>query len=171
MTDSSKRWYALYTRSRAEKKVAKLLEETGTEFYLPLQKTLKQWSDRRKIVYEPLFRSYIFIRIGNFGFEKVLKIPGAVRFVTFAKKRVAVPDYQIEAIRAFLGEQALPESLEFFQTGTEVEVAYGTLKGLRGQLINSRNQRKLIIRIDAVNQNITLTLPSHLLKKITCSSA
>ncbi len=170
MADSVKRWYALYTKSRAEKKVAVLIEETGAEVYLPLQKTLKQWSDRRKIVHEPLFRSYVFIRIGDHDFEKVLKIPGAVCFVTFAKEKVPVPDYQIEAVRTFLGEQALPEPLEYFQTGNQVEVAYGSLKGLRGRLISDKNQRKLIVQIDAVNQNITLKLSSHLLRKVVRSS-
>ena len=116
MADVLKHWYALYTRSRAEKKVASLIEETTTEVYLPLQKTMKIWSDRRKMVHEPLFRSYIFVRCGKYDFDKVLKIPGAVCFVSFSGEKVVVPDFQIEAVRTFLGEQDMPQYLEYFQT-------------------------------------------------------
>jgi len=161
-----KRWYALYTKSRVEKRVAAMLEKNGIEVYLPLQRTMRQWSDRRKIVYEPLFRSYVFVRVGNRDHLIALKIPGVVCYVTIEHKRVPVPDYQIEAVKTFLGEEELTEPIEYFETGTLVEVAYGTLKGLRGKLINAKNHRKLIVQIDAVNQNITLKLPSHLLKKI-----
>ncbi len=165
MINSTKRWYALYTKSRAEKKVARLLEEAGVELYLPLQKTLKQWSDRRKMVYEPLFRSYIFVHVSNRDFGKPLKIPGVVHYVTFAKERIPVPDCQIAAIRTYLGEIELKEPLEYFKLGNEVEVVFGPLRGLHGRLIRVRNHRKLIVQIDAVHQDITLTLPSHLLKK------
>jgi transcriptional antiterminator RfaH len=166
MIDSVKRWYAVYTRSRAEKKVALHLEKQGIEMYMPLVKTLRQWSDRKKIIYEPLFRSYVFVKVNNKDYYEVLSVPGAVRFVKIAYEIISIPECQIDAIRTFMGEIEITEPLSYFETGNEVEVAYGTLKGLRGKLISTKNQRKLIVQIDAVYQNITLTLPSHLLKKI-----
>ena len=51
----------MYTRPRWEKKIASLLDSRGIENYLPLNKILKQWSDRKKIVQEPLFKGYIFV--------------------------------------------------------------------------------------------------------------
>ena len=166
MLDSTKRWYALYTKSRAEKKVAELVEKNGVEVYLPLQKTMKQWSDRLKTVYEPLFRSYVFVRVCSQDYLQALSVQGAVCFVTIAGEKVAIPDYQIEAVKTYLGEREMDNEISYFEDGDEVEVAWGSLKGLRGQLIASKDQRKLIVQIDAVNQNITLTLPAHLLKKI-----
>jgi transcriptional antiterminator RfaH len=167
MIDSTKRWYALYTRSRAEKKVAEVLEQSQIEVYLPLQKTLRQWSDRRKWVYEPLFRSYVFVKIEKKDFHHVLNVFGVVRFVTIAHEKIAIPECQIDAIRAYMGELIIEQPLSYFQKGGEVEVVYGPLKGIRGSLVSVKNQRKLIIQIDAIYQNITLTLPSHLLKKIS----
>ena len=55
-------WYAIYTRSRGEKVVAKLLKESGLEVYLPLQRKLRQWSDRKKWVEVPYINSYVFVR-------------------------------------------------------------------------------------------------------------
>ena len=166
INDTVRRWYALYTKSRAEKKVAGLLQEDSIEVYLPLQKTIRQWSDRKKTVYVPLFRSYLFVHVNCLEFDKVYKTPGAVGFVTFANEKVPVPDFQIEAVRTFLGEMPIVEPIEYFEVGNEVEVAYGSLRGLRGKLKNTRDYRKLIVQIEALNQNITLTIPSHLINKI-----
>ncbi|MBN1952627.1 MAG: UpxY family transcription antiterminator [Bacteroidales bacterium] len=171
MLDATKRWYALYTNSRAEKKVADLLDRMGVEVYLPLQKTLKQWSDRKKVVHEPLFRSYVFVRVNNQDYMVVLTVPGVVAYVTIAREKIAIPDCQIEAVRAFLGEKELEEGIAYFEDGEEVEVAWGSLKGLRGTLVQARDQRKLVVRIGAINQNISLTLPAHLLKKVKQAGA
>ncbi|MBN1598508.1 MAG: UpxY family transcription antiterminator [Bacteroidales bacterium] len=166
MLDATKRWYALYTKSRAEKKVAKELEEKGIAVYLPLQKTMKQWSDRRKTVYEPLFRSYVFVRVNNEDYIGALTVSGVVCYVTISGEKVHIPDYQIDAVRTFLGELALNEELNYFEDGDEIEVVYGSLKGLRGKLVSSKDQQKLIVQIDALKQNITLIIPSYLIKRI-----
>lgn len=166
MLDATKRWYALYTKSRAEKKVAEQLEQKNVEVYLPLQKTLKQWSDRKKMVEEPLFRSYVFVRVSNEDYLEALNTPGVVCFVTIAREKIAIPDYQIAAVKTYLGEQEWEKSLDYFEEGNEVEVAYGPMKGLRGVLQSAKDHRKLIVQIDAINQNITLTLPAHLLNKV-----
>ncbi|HDO06779.1 MAG TPA: hypothetical protein ENG85_03760, partial [Bacteroidetes bacterium] len=73
---AEKVWYALYVRSRTEKKVAVELEGADIDFYLPLEKRLRQWSDRKKWVEEPLFRSYIFVHITQKEYYKVLQTRG-----------------------------------------------------------------------------------------------
>ena len=45
-----KYWYAIYVRSRSEKKVVAQLEDIGVEVFLPLITRIKQWSDRKKKV-------------------------------------------------------------------------------------------------------------------------
>lgn len=166
MIDSTKRWYAVYTKSRFEKKVAEELEKKKVEHYMPLQKSLKQWSDRKKYVEEPLFKSYIFVRVSNQDYLEVLATNGVVCYVTIGKEKIAIPDCQIEAVRTYLGEQTIDKTINYFEEGNEVEVAFGSLKGLRGQLVDAKDSRKLIVQIDAINQNITLTLAAHLLKKV-----
>lgn len=166
MLDSTKRWYAVYTKSRNEKRLAELLLKKKVVVYLPLQRTLKQWSDRKKFVEEPLFKSYVFVKVNNEDYLEVLNTYGAVCYVTIGKEKIPIPDAQIEAVKTFLGEQELDKSIRYFDEGEEIEVAYGALKGLRGKLISAKDQRKLIIRIEAINQNITLTMPANLLKRI-----
>ena len=166
MIDSTKRWYAVYTKSKFEKKVAEGLEKKKVEYYLPLQKTLKQWSDRKKYVEEPLFKSYVFVKVSNQDYLEVLTTNGVVCYVTIGKEKIAIPDFQIEAVRTYLGEQEIDRSISYFEVGNEVEIAYGSLKGLRGDLINAKDNRKLVVQINAINQNISITLAAHLLKKV-----
>lgn len=168
--DSVKRWYAVYTKSRAEKKVAGLLTKYDIENYLPLQKTLKQWSDRKKYVIEPLFRSYVFVKVDNTDYLKVLGVAGTVCYVSIAHKKIPIPDCQIDAIKTYLGESMINSPIDFYQKGDLVEIVYGPMKGLCGYLINNKNDKKLVIQLDAINQNITLTLPSHLIQKFKSRS-
>jgi len=76
-------WHTLYVRSRFEKKVFTALTEKGIEAYLPLQKTLRQWKDRKKCVQEPLFRSYCFVRVTRQTYYECLTVPGVVKYVWF----------------------------------------------------------------------------------------
>jgi transcription antitermination factor NusG len=99
-----KHWYAIYTTGRWEKKVYNRLQEAGVESYCPLNMVLRKWSDRVKKVEEPLFKSYVFVRISKDEFRKVLDIPGVVRFVYWLGKPAIIRDKEIEHIRKFLGE-------------------------------------------------------------------
>ncbi len=99
-----KKWYAIYTKSRNEKKLATNLKARGIEVYLPLLKTLKQWSDRKKWVEIPLFRSYLFVHILDKEYLDVLQTDGVVRFITFRKERIPIPESQILAVKSYLEE-------------------------------------------------------------------
>ena len=77
------KWYALYTRPRAEKLVYQRLVEAGIETFLPLQKTYRMWSDRKKLVEKPLLSSYVFVKTNKKSFQKVYKTNGVVKFISF----------------------------------------------------------------------------------------
>jgi transcription antitermination factor NusG len=157
-------WYAVYTLPRAEKKAYSELLGKGIETYLPLQRTLRKWSDRKKWVEEPLFRSYIFVHIPPSFYFDVLNTPGIVRYVTFESKAVPIPPLQIEAVRFFLSSDDLqPENPEQYIPGRPIEVIKGPLKGLSGELLQLAGRQKVKVEISAVGQSIFVTIPmSHL---------
>jgi transcription antitermination factor NusG len=164
-----KSWYAIYTRSRNEKKVNKLLTDDGIETYLPLVKVLKQWSDRKKWVEEPLFKSYIFVHISPDQYYPVLNVPGVVRYITFERKAVEVPPMQILAIQQFVNEADIPEDyddLDHLQKGDTVEIFRGSLKGLIGTLVDWRGKQKVRIEIESIGKSILLTVSKSYLKRI-----
>lgn len=157
---TTRRWYAIYTRSRNEKKVAHELMTRGVEVYLPMIKTLKQWSDRKKWVEEPLFKSYLFVRIFGKDYLEVLQTRGVVRFITFRKERVPIPDEQIEAVRAYLDEpDPISISESCFEPGEHVEVTRGNLKGLTGTMVKVRGKHRVIIEIEVINEKLFLNIP------------
>jgi transcription antitermination factor NusG len=163
-SSGDKIWYALYTKSRNEKKAHAALLSSGIESFLPLIKNLKQWSDRKKWVEEPLFRSYLFVHIFPAEYYTVLNAFGVVRYVTFEGHAVVVPPQQILAIKQYLNaEDSSQETLPVFEQGDKVEIFRGALKGLTGKLIRLQGKQKVIIEIESIGQSITLTIPgSHL---------
>ncbi len=160
-------WFAVYTNPRSEKKAHAFLVEKGIEVYLPLQRTMKQWSDRKKWVEEPLFRSYLFVNIPKNQYFEVLNTPHVVRYVTFEGKAVPIPPRQIDAIRYYLSEtETMPEEqdLQNLKPGASVEVIRGPLRGLTGHLIEFQGRRKVRIEIEALGQFLYLNISSNDLK-------
>ena len=138
------RWYAAYTKPRNEKKVYDRLVAAGIETYLPLQRRLKQWSDRKKMVEEPLFRSYIFVKILHKDYYNVLNVFGVVRYITFEGKAVPIPDNQINLIKQLLEQDFEVESVEeTLEPGMMVEVKLGSLIGLIGELVEHKGKKKI----------------------------
>lgn len=159
-------WYALYTRSRTEKKVHIELVARGIESFLPLQKTLKQWSDRKKWVEEPLIRSYVFVRITEKEYFEVLNTPGAVRFIFFEGKAASIPDWQIDALKHIIDSGVEAEITDQgFEPGDKVMITRGPFRDMPGELIELKGKRKVILRIDHIGHSILLTIaPGHLEK-------
>jgi transcription antitermination factor NusG len=161
------KWYALYTRAKTEKKVYDELEYAGFQAYLPLITKLKQWSDRKKKVIEPLFRNYVFVYTQTENLFKVLAITGAIRFITFENKVVSIPPEQIEAIKYYLNEKEfLPTEHFHFSEGQLVRVKHGQMAGLFGRLVRYQGKYKLVIRIEAIGKSMTLTIPRALVEPI-----
>lgn len=161
---NEKSWHALYVRSRSEKRVLSQLEEMGIQAYLPLITEVKQWSDRRKKVEEPLFKSYVFVCSSSKEYISILNVYGVVRFVTFERKPVVVPENQILAIKKFVedfekGDEFKMRNDEDLKEGQMVRIINGPLKGLVGRLETILNKRHLIVFIEAVGQYIPVHIP------------
>jgi transcriptional antiterminator RfaH len=161
------KWYAIYTNPRAEKQVFQRLIEEDIETFLPLQKTFRIWSDRKKLVEKPLIPSYLFVRILAKNFHHVYKLHGVVKFISFEGKPVSIPDKQIDNLRLLVNSDAKVElSSENFAKGDNVEVISGSLVGLTGELIKIGNQNRVVIRIDRLDQNLLLKIPRTFLRKV-----
>ncbi|MFM2362927.1 MAG: hypothetical protein RLZZ316_1829 [Bacteroidota bacterium] len=101
---NGKQWLAAYTKPRWEKKVFALLEAKGIEGYCPLNKVKKQWSDRVKMVEEPLFKSYVFVHVTEEEQAKVRLTNGVVNFIYWLGKPARIRQKEIDRIKRFLNE-------------------------------------------------------------------
>ena len=163
---SKKKWYAIYTRSRFEKKVYQDLQKINIECFLPIQKVLKQWSDRKKWIEEPLFRSYIFVRVSENEYYEVLKVNGVQWFVTSEGHAIPVREKQIEILKKILSTEIEFEvTHDDLEPGADIEIISGSLKGLTGRLIRYKGKQKVVINIETINHSIILNVGREYIKK------
>src|SRR4026208_2429232 len=101
---SIRKWLAIYTRPRWEKKVNQLLSEKGLDCYCPLNKVRRKWSDRIKVVEEPLFKSYVFVKVSDEDRTAVRMTPGVINFVYWQGKPAVIKEKEINIIKRFLNE-------------------------------------------------------------------
>lgn len=160
-------WYAVYTASRAEKRVKERLDQLSIENYLPLRVEYRIWSDRKKKVLAPLIPGYIFVRVTEELFLSVLTTSGVVTFLKEKGRAVAIPDVQIERLRYV--ENHIEESLEItyddIPEGTLVEVVKGNLAGFQGEMIKMQDKYKLVLRLDKLGCAL-MTVPISCVVKV-----
>jgi len=146
----SRKWLAIYSRPRWEKKVTQLLAEKGLESYCPLNKVRRKWSDRVKIVEEPLFKSYVFVKVNEDDRTAVRMTPGVINFVYWNGKPALVKEKEINAIKRFLNEyenvEVRPMNLELNQ---RVKITAGPLMDQEGKVVGLH--RKVVkVAIDSL---------------------
>lgn len=168
--DNKTCWYLLYTNPRAEKKVALELQKKGFEVFLPLQRTLKVWSDRKKWMEEPLFKSYLFIHTElERNYYQILNTTGIVKFVSFQGSPAKVDQREITLVKLLLGNFAdlnpVAEPVEAMVPGELVTIIAGPLIGTQGKLIATRSGDKVLIELETMQQNLLITIPSNFLIK------
>jgi transcription antitermination factor NusG len=153
-------WYALYTRSRFEKKMLGELTDRGIEVFLPMREILSRWKDRKKKIWLPLFPGYIFVNQVDTPENRfrVLNIPGAVRFVSLEGHAAPIPEEQIENVRTFLESSIAIDPYPYMQVGTRVEVTAGPLKGIQGILVEKRGRFRFIIQVDLIRQAVSVEI-------------
>ncbi|MBK9382699.1 MAG: UpxY family transcription antiterminator [Chitinophagaceae bacterium] len=137
----SKKWLAVYTRPRWEKKVNQLLAEKGLESYCPLNKVRRKWSDRVKIVEEPLFKSYVFVKVTDEDRSTVRMTNGAVNFVYWNGKPAVIREKEINAIKRFLNEYENVEARKVeLNVNQRVRITNGTLMDQEGKVLDVRHK-------------------------------
>ena len=159
-----KNWIAVYTKSRHEQIVVNELSKKNIESYCPMFKERRQWSDRKKWVYFPLFRSYVFANIEIKENIYVLQTIGVNKIVKFQEKISIIPDQVIDNIKNIIEGGYNVEQADYFIKGDEVRVVSGPLKGLDGVVLDSRGTNKVIIKIEAIQQAFSVEISSGLLK-------
>lgn len=154
----SMKWYACYTKPRAEKKTQIKLEQAGIRCYLPLKTERRQWSDRLKTVSVPLFTSYIFVRIEDHEFHKARIEGDLVGFIIFEGKPVPIPDEQIETVKRLIDSgNELEVAPVDMQPGQKILILSGQLMGIRGELVRHQGTQKVLVKLD-IGQGILFNI-------------
>ncbi|MBR9921803.1 MAG: UpxY family transcription antiterminator [Bacteroidetes bacterium] len=160
------RWFAVYTRYKGEKMAFRQLSRKGIQAYLPLQKLVRQYTRKVKTVELPLISCYVFVRIIQSEYVKVLETEQVVDFVRFSRNLISIPEREIDIMRRILGEgwevTAEPGGLH---KGDEVEIVAGNLTGLHGRLLEEPNRSQVLVNLDRLGYTLRMSIDKKLLRK------
>ena len=155
MIENNEQWYALYTKPRWEKKVSRLLDDQGIENYCPINKVTKQWSDRKKVVLEPVFKSYVFVKVGEKDKWELKKVNGVLNFVYWLGKPAPIRESEILTIRKFLNEFQNVEVSELsLKVNDSVKIKNGVFMNYEGVLVELIGN-KARVRIESMGLQLT----------------
>lgn len=155
------KWFAVYTKPRWEKKIASLLTEAGYVNYCPINKVTRQWSDRKKVIHEPVFKGYVFVKLVPEKKWEVKRIPGIINFVHWLGKPAIIRDEEIMTIQKFLNEFTEVEMQQKeIVVNAPVIVKRGIMMNYKGIVMEVLGNRA-IVKID----NLGLELSAHFDKK------
>ncbi len=162
-----KKWYVVYTKPRWEKKIAKILIEKGVENYCPLNKVIKQWSDRKKIVLEPLFRGYLFVLLAEKDKWDIKNVVGIVNFVYWLGKPAVVKPNDILTIQKFLNEFTDVKVTEITTliTKDKVTVKQGVFMDYEGIVLEVLGN-KVKVKIEALGLGLSAIFDKNNLGKV-----
>ncbi|WP_020601248.1 UpxY family transcription antiterminator [Spirosoma panaciterrae] len=162
-------WFVLYTKSRSEKLVARGLIQKGIQVYCPLRKVKRKWSDRFKIVEEPLFRSYCFVHLEENERASVFGVPGVVGYLHWLKKPAIVKPKEIDLIRDMLNDFD-HDSLEVvnFDAADRLKITSGAFMDQEGEVV-SANGKRLMIKLDSLSMFIAIDISKTKVEKIKTS--
>lgn len=155
---ASPAWFAVHTRSKCEKKVATQLGEMQVNCFLPAVKEVRHWSDRRKVIDQPLFPGYVFVRIPAEDKARVtvLRTSGVVGFVGIQGQGIPIPDAEIENIQTLLSSKVPFEPYPFLSIGQKVRIRGGYLDGIEGVLAAKNSDRSVVISVDLIQRSLAI---------------
>jgi transcription antitermination factor NusG len=138
--------------------VAGQLSARSVEHFLPLYESVRRWKDRRVRLQLPLFPGYLFVRLALPDRLRVLQIPSVARLVSFNGTPVALPETEIETLKAGLqgGVQALPHP--YLTVGRRVRITDGPLEGLEGIIIRKKNELRFVVSLELIQRSIQLDI-------------
>jgi transcription antitermination factor NusG len=162
----NKKWHALYVSSRAEKKIMDTLLAKGIEAYVPLVRTMRQWSDRKKMVELPLMNGYVFVHILPTENDRTLQTQGVVNFVRLERKIAIVRDVEIERLKQLVELGYHLEAMDLkrnYAEGDKVKITSGALKNVEGYVIKNEQGRFIDVLLESIGQSIRVKLPEEIL--------
>jgi len=149
-------WYAGYTASRHEKRVAEHFVQRGVEHFLPLYETIHRWNNGRHRVQLPLFPGYIFVRIALRDRMRVIEVPGFARLVGFNSLPCPLPEADINKMKDALNNGVLAEPYPYLTVGTRVEIRNGPMQGMTGILLRRQNKCRVVISVDLIMRSMAV---------------
>ena len=165
--ESEKKWFAVYTLYKREKRVLSALQQKGIDAYLPLLKLTRHYTRKVKKVELPLINCYLFVKIVKEEYLRVLETEEVVSFLKIGKNLISIPEQEINIMKKVVGEQIdIEVQPGLVQKGASVEVIGGQLTGLKGKLHEIKNEKNFSIELERMGYSIFMEIDPKYLKVI-----
>ena len=163
-------WFAVYTTCRHEKRVARHFEQRRIEHFLPLYKAQHRWKDGTHAVLDlPLFPGYVFVKINSCERVSVLEVPGVVSIIGTPSHPAALPDFEVEALRAGLDPMRV-EPHPLVTIGQRVRIKTGALAGIEGIVVRRKGSLRVVLTLDLLMQSIAIEVDGDGVELVDASS-
>ena len=161
-------WFAIYTKSRSEKKVFERLNDAGYESFLPLITEIKQWSDRKKKVKSPLIKSYVFVKVKKNDLVPIYNIPGIVTVLKHLGEPAIVTEVEINNLKILTNNSEATKIIDAcgLENGMPVQVIHGSFEGLIAVYLSNKGKHRVIVKLETLNSFVEITLPLNHIEKI-----
>jgi transcription antitermination factor NusG len=161
------KWFAVYTKYKSEKFVQQRLDNKGIEAYVPLLHYTRRYSKKVKQVQIPLISCYVFVKIKQPDYVRVLETEHVVFFLKMNGELISIPEKEMELMKWVVGEKAVVEVVEGgFVKGVEVEVVSGNLTGLKGKILQQKNKKFFSVELKSMGYNLVVDVAQELLQRI-----
>jgi transcription antitermination factor NusG len=159
MHDTDPFWYAVFTKSRCEKVVQKMLLAKKVETFLPINHYTRKYARKIKQIEKPLINGYVFVRIIKEEYVKVLETEHVVSFLKFGKDIISIPDDEINILRQIVGEDIeLNIETKSLKVGDTVEIIKGNLYGMKGTLQSMDGKNRINISLETLGFDIVFNI-------------
>ena len=154
-------WQVLYVNSRAESKVADRLSAKGFEVFCPMKTVVRQWSDRKKKLKEPYFRSYVFVHLNQADRVEILQTPGVVAFVFWLRKPAIIPDKEMMEVISFFDKNQNENIIcETFEPGQTLLIKEGLMQEKKGVVLR-QSRNKVVLQIEQLGISLSVEVPKN----------
>ena len=159
-------WYAIHTKFKCEKYIAKQLNAKGIEAYVPLLSTTKRYVRKVKTYEVPLISCYVFVRIDLTDRVKVLETQYVFGFLKCNGRVTAIPEVEMQLMKRVVGEldEVNVEPLSW-ERGDQVEVISGNLTGLNGKIVMRQAKREFLVELETLGYQLNVSIDKSLLRR------
>ncbi|TVR86263.1 MAG: UpxY family transcription antiterminator [Saprospirales bacterium] len=160
-------WYAVYTRYKCEKQVARDLVKKGITTWVPLRQKVRRYGARRRVSEIPLIHCYVFVRMQPDQKNRVLQTANVQSFLLNGRDLIRIPEEEIDWLRRIVGEKSQVETRrEDLCEGMEVEVAEGPLAGIRGKLLHREGKSRFLVELKTIGYQLQMAIDTGILNNV-----
>ena len=159
---ASQPWWALHTKPRTEKALARSYHARSVPFFLPLSK--HQWRNRGRLhcSFMPLFPGYIFVQGDRESILPGLQARQVARVLPVDDQGRLQAD--LARVYSLIATGSPLTAEERLVPGSLVEIIAGPFAGLEGKVLRRGKQLKLFVEVQFIQRGVSVEIENWMIE-------